>query len=199
MARQGSIFGSNSNWPSPAPVPMHPQPLPVAPPPTPSRVAYMEPPVAASMGSSSADTAKASPSTTAKAPPRHAEDLWDNSGRDGRSETPITITKTLADSVRDTEKRIVDNTNDKFVQIMNCVRDLERQVVLLKEEIQELKESHAQGHQENPWTQSWNAQAEGARDDNTQYSAWQDTSGDATGWSWREDDRAAWSTHEWRS
>lgn len=141
---------------------------------------------------------KAPPAFLAKAPPvfpadahvpvaapvareRKDDDLWNY--------TPITITKTLEDSVRATEKRINDNVNSKISELLNVIKDLERQVVLLREDSavkERIVTTRDQGT--DPWVQPspW-----------TGYDDWWQSSsyGNKTENSWDKDDKSSWEQH----
>jgi hypothetical protein len=111
---------------------------------------------------------------TVKAPPEE-HDFWNH---EERAETPITVTvMTLEERVKATEKRITDNVNDKIGQLMVCVRDLERQVVLLREEVairEPVATTKDQGTDpaeepappvvEDWWSKQWNAQTKASRE-----------------------------------
>jgi hypothetical protein len=212
MAGQGSPFGSSSRWLGSPPVILDPQPAAVphiSPP----------PPRASPLGRPVAAPVAASPALPAKAPPREpgTQDFWDHPGS-GSAYTPITITKTLEDSVRATEKRITDNVDNRFGQLLNCIKDLERQVVLLREDLAlrdhmvttkdqgtDPEEQPAPCGNDDRWSRSWKAQTDAGHGHQSESSWSHNAPADSTGGdqgeeahdSWKRDTR--WSSAKWHN
>jgi hypothetical protein len=135
MAHTGPPSSSTADWLNP-PVLVEPQPRVLI-----ARPVQKAPPLGIPMP---ANMPKNPPTTkaplpmnapTVKAPPPGFTDVADMWDHEEKADVPITITRTFEDGVKAAEKRITDTLNKRIGELTSCVKDIERHVVLLREEV----------------------------------------------------------------
>jgi hypothetical protein len=101
---------------------------------------------------------KAPPPGMAKAPPNFPSNVHIPVAAPLAGGVPITITRTLEDSVKAAEKRICDSLNSKVGELLNCVRDLEKQVAALRVDVAVNKHK---ANTKDQGTDPWNHEPKG--------------------------------------
>jgi hypothetical protein len=105
---------------------------------------------------------KAPPPGLAKAPPRFPADVHIPVVAPLARESPSSSTRAFEEIVNATERRISDSINTKMSEMANLVKDLERQIVLLREDLAAKESTVTPGDRDaSAWDDGWWQQDEG--------------------------------------